>query len=188
MGKLTLVVLAAGLSSRCEKYKMTLPYKGKTLLQTTIDCYLDYVDEVIVVTGHNRSVIETIDFANKNVRLVYNKHYASGMYSSVVKGLKEAKGSVLLTPGDIPMIKSSTIEKVLSKECKVVKPSYEYKAGHPVFIRHDVVKEILQGDYCNLRDALKEFDIQYAEVEDEGILMDIDTLEDYESHLRRDEG
>jgi molybdenum cofactor cytidylyltransferase len=47
------IILAAGLSSRMENYKMALEFNDKTIIETCIDTIYPRVDKITVVGGHN---------------------------------------------------------------------------------------------------------------------------------------
>ena len=51
---MTIIVLAAGLSSRMGENKLLLPYNGRPIIQSAVDTALAFSDDVIVVTGHER--------------------------------------------------------------------------------------------------------------------------------------
>jgi molybdenum cofactor cytidylyltransferase len=104
------------------------------------------------------------------------------MFVSVKCGLRALKGDkFFLTPGDYPMIDKSTCGYMLEVSEDIVLPSYRGKNGHPVLMKSHLINEILANESLNsLRDFIKIKGSANLEVADPGILLDIDTLEDYE--------
>ena len=73
-----------------------------------------------------------------------------------------------------------------SAEGDIVIPTYGGKRGHPVLMRGELVSEILvRPAASSLRDYIESRGYATVEVDDEGILWDLDTPEDYERLLAR---
>jgi len=70
---------------------------------------------------------------------------------------------------------------MLSVAGDIVIPTFEGRKGHPVLFGSALIPEILSqpGD-ATLRDYIAVKGYTALEVEDEGILLDIDTAEDYD--------
>lgn len=175
------VVLAAGLSSRMGKYKMTLKLRQKTIIESCIEAMYDCCSNIIVVGGYNYNIINELLKPYRKVSTVLNENYMDGMFSSVKTGLKEVKGNrFFLTPGDYPLIRKDTYEKMLKCKEDIVIPVYEGKKGHPVLINSNLINDILENDgYKSMRDFINSHNFTTVLVKDEGILMDADTPEDY---------
>ena len=76
--KLNIIVLAAGLSRRMgAENKLLLPFRGETILETTISNILEAdIGEVIVVVGHEAEQVKKI--LNKrfsNLKIVENPDF-----------------------------------------------------------------------------------------------------------------
>lgn len=179
------IILAAGLSSRMGKNKMTLKIENKTVLERCIDSMYDLCSKIIVVSGYNYNIISEICRPYSKVKILLNSHYMDGMFSSVKLALMEVtEDRFFLIPGDYPAVKKETYEKMLNTKGNIVVSAYQGKTGHPVLIESKLIAEILKdGTYSSLRDFINVMSFTTAEVEDEGILMDIDTSEDYEKVL-----
>ena len=69
----TAIVLSAGLSQRMGNInKLLFKYKGKTIIETTLENILaSQVDEVIVVTGHEAEKVKEA-VAHLPVTIIYN--------------------------------------------------------------------------------------------------------------------
>lgn len=180
------VILAAGLSSRAKAFKMLLPLKGKTVIENTIDNMLQFSERIIVVGGYKIELLQPIIEKYKNVELVFNENYEEGMFSSVKCGLKAVReDEFFFTPGDYPLISKEVYSKIISVKGDIIIPTYEGKKGHPILIKSKFIKEILEeGRYETLRDFINSKSPNFIEVNHKEILMDIDTIEDYEEVLK----
>jgi molybdenum cofactor cytidylyltransferase len=187
------VILAAGFSSRTPGvFKMELILEGKTLIERTIDRMVDFCSRVIVVGGHNIERIREITNEYSNVRVVFNPHYRSGMFSSVKEGFKNVSANwFFFTPGDYPWVKKTTYQSLLDARSvypsgRIFIPVCRGRKGHPILVNRCLVDELLgEPKDSNLREFINRKGFTPVEVEDEGILTDIDTLEDYKRAKRR---
>lgn len=180
------VILAAGLSTRAKTYKMTLEVGDKTVIERVIDSMLDVCSRVIVVGGYKIEKLKPIVEKYKNVILVNNEEYEKGMYSSIQRGFAEVKSDwILFTPGDYPLIDKEVCSELIKHTSEhVVIPTYDGKKGHPILMKNIIVREIAYTTkYSNLREALSNKDKFLVPVNNKGILMDLDTMEDYDKIL-----
>jgi molybdenum cofactor cytidylyltransferase len=69
---------------------------------------------------------------------------------------------------------------MLQVQAEVVIPTYRGKKGHPVLLGQTAIAEILAlpGDAI-LRDYIRDKGFAAVAVEDQGILLDVDTPQDY---------
>ena len=185
------IVLAAGLSTRMGRLKQLLPYGEHTVIEQVVSVLLaSPVSEVVVVTGHQRSAVETA-LAKWPVRSVFNPDYAEGeMLSSAQAGLRTVSGesrAVLLAVGDMPAIEGNVVAQLIETyraagDGYVYIPSHQMRAGHPVLVPRPYWGAILSlraGD--NLRSVLraKSTRVQWVIVDTPSVLQDIDTPTDY---------
>ncbi|MDQ1002960.1 molybdenum cofactor cytidylyltransferase [Neobacillus niacini] len=186
MIKLEAIVLAAGYSSRANVFKMTLPLGQMSVLEQTISKFEGLCSRVIVVAGFQADLIkeEIAKFNNYSfqIKFVYNENFNQGMFNSIQKGCNEVKASsFFITPGDCPLVKKETINLLAEHKGDVVIPSFRYKGGHPIKLSKVVKQKILETDpESNLRVVLSGFKKDYINVDDPGVLMDVDTQEDYQ--------
>ncbi|MNR50640.1 Molybdenum cofactor cytidylyltransferase [compost metagenome] len=88
--------------------------------------------------------------------------------------------SFFITPGDCPLVQKETIWHVANNNGKVVIPSFQMRSGHPILLANEIRKCILEAKAdSNLRKILEGYEKNYVNVEDPGVLMDLDTPEDY---------
>ncbi len=176
------VILAAGYSSRAEGFKMGFRLDQKALLQHVIESFYPICDQIIVVGGYqHEKLLPLIQPYQEKVRLVINKDFTKGMFSSVQTGVKEVTADrFFLTPGDYPLINTKLCQFLAQTKEDVIIPSFQRKGGHPVLLSKQCIEGLMaEKDTGNLKDFLKRFPISYVTVEEEGILMDLDTKEDY---------
>ena len=174
------VILAGGFSSRANGFKPLFEIGGTTLIERAVVPFLKLCDRVIVVTGYRSKDINKVLGKYHKVHLVFNKNYADGMFSSIKKGVSEVTGDrFFLTPGDYPFITKEICELLTEFNEEVIIPSFSHRKGHPILIDSKLKEEILHSSEISLRDFLKKKSSKIVSVEDEGVLKDIDTDEDY---------
>ena len=83
------IILAAGLSSRMFDFKPLMLYNGISFLENIINKTKNFCNKVIVVTGYNSKLIESIiqtKYNNEKIYTVFNPEYNSSMYLSLLAG------------------------------------------------------------------------------------------------------
>jgi molybdenum cofactor cytidylyltransferase len=177
------VILAAGLSTRSGRYKMALPLGNKTVIQHSVENMYGAVERIWVVTGWQADQVRALLAPYDKVHFVLNENYRQGMFSSVKVGLAQAHAPlVFLQPGDCAFISPQVYGWMLVVDADIVIPTLAGKKGHPVLFRDTVIPEILAlPDDAILRDYIQAKGFTTIEVEDNGILLDLDTPEDYET-------
>ena len=186
------IVLAAGYSSRANAFKMTLPLGQMSVLEQTISKFEGICSRVIVVAGFQAELIqeEVAKICQKNafsfqIKFVYNENFNQGMFTSIQKGCNEVTAPIFfITPGDCPLVKKETVHLIAEHKGSVVIPSFQYKGGHPIKLSCEVKQKILETNPdSNLREVLGGFEKDYLNVNDSGVLMDVDTQEDYKKAI-----
>lgn len=181
------VILGAGESSRMGRNKLALPLGNQTVLECTIGNFqVDPVDEIVVVTG---KIPHSIKDISPRIRLVNNPDCDRGMGSSVKAGLRSlvsVPAAVFISPADIPLIKKETIDKMIGAfaEKSIVIPTFQNRKGHPVLLDASYIPACLAEEKEKvLYEVIKKNQgaVIYLPVEDKGILLDMDTMEDYEA-------
>ncbi len=174
------VILAGGYSSRLKKNKMTLIFDDLPIICNVIEAMKQYCDKIIVVTGHYHDEIERVVKKYEVVNVVRNTNYNLGMFSSVKAGVKDINNDFFLTPGDYPLIKASTYKKLLDSKGMIRVPIYNGRKGHPILISKELIDPLLKEPVeSNLKVFRDRYKVNYIEVDDKGVLIDVDTMEDY---------
>ncbi len=185
------VVLAAGESKRMGRPKQVLPYGRSTILETVLDHVLaSPVDGTLVVLGAAADKVAPL-LAKLPVETIVNPDFRSGMLSSVQRGIRALPAfarAALIFLGDQPAVGPETSGRVLAayrvSGRGIVLPVHAGRGGHPLLIDLKYRAEI---DGLSAGIGLRELlvrhpdDIFRVEIDDPGVLLDIDTPEDYHS-------
>jgi len=181
------VILAAGLSSRSGHYKMALPLGNKTVIERSIEGMYDLVSRIIVVVGWQAQVVQRLLAPYAKVECVLNEAYAEGMFCSIKRGVSRVRASrFFLQPGDIPLVSQAVYQQLLTIHQDVVIPTCGGRKGHPLLLSSGLIPAILaQPPGATLRDVVARNSFTLLPVDDEAILWDLDTAQDYEALLQR---
>jgi molybdenum cofactor cytidylyltransferase len=186
------IILAAGYSSRMGKFKPLLELGGLAAIDRVILLYQAVgVSDIHVVTGFRSTTLKEA-MRGRGIHLVHNPDHDAGMFSSVLAGvnaLPEAMCSFFIHPVDIPLVRPHTLTALMAAgdvpSPAIVYPTFDDRRGHPPLIRGDLRKAILAHDgQGGLRALLDRHDDEAREVPvaDAGVLLDMDTPDDY-AHL-----
>jgi len=181
------LIIAAGKSQRtAEKYKMTLDFGGRTLIEKSLASLAPFCVKIIVVTGYKSQELSVILQKYPNVEIVFHPAYEEGMFSSIKAGMKQIRGErFFFLPGDYPLISPTVYQMLQTVDSEIVLPTFNGQPGHPVLFKKTVIAKILAGSsYGNLREFIAAHQPAYVAVDCQGILRDIDTLDDYRKILR----
>lgn len=188
--KLSVLVLAAGYSSRMGAFKPLLPLGPTTLLERVVKLFqCAGIEDIRVVVGHRAEEIEPSVRA-LGARAIFNPEYPQGMFSSILAGVKALEADVrafFLLPTDIPLVREATIRTLIDAHrhhptC-IIYPRFLDLRGHPPLIPVDVLRdELSTNPRGGLRDILSRHEGEAVDVDviDEGILTDCDTMADFE--------
>ncbi len=183
------IILAAGSSTRMGTQKLLMPYNNSTMIETVIDNVLDSkIDKVMVVLGADSDEITRV-IGQKPVEYCHNQQPKKGMLSSVICGFKalpENANAALVYLGDQPnippAITNTIIEAYNGDLHGIVIPVHDHRRGHPLLVdlkyRRDIFKLDLDKGLRSLMHLFPE-DVLEVDVDEPGILVDIDTREDY---------
>jgi molybdenum cofactor cytidylyltransferase len=184
------LILAAGESSRMGTPKATLTYRGRTFLEGIVQTLQEGgLERIVVVLGHQAEDIQR-QIRIEAAQVVINPDYRSGQTSSLQVGLRSLIAddleAVLLCLVDHPAVAAETVRRIGAtfRQCgaPVVIPTCQGRRGHPVLIGRQVFGELL-GLACDAGadSVVRRYRpaTQFVEVEDEGIVMDVDDPESY---------
>ena len=159
---------------------------GRPILDYVVDAFCSSrLDEVLVVT--NEPIREALAAEGRpGVRVLLNRDSEAGLSSSLKLGLGEVRGrAAVIGLGDQPLLLPSTIDRIVSEYTRsgamVVLPVHDGARGNPVLFDRAIFPQIMavRGDrgaksvVSDNRDRVRE-----VEVDDEGILLDVDTPAD----------
>jgi CTP:molybdopterin cytidylyltransferase MocA len=143
------------------------------------------MERVIVVGAYGKDIQEKV--MNDSIIWVTNTRPENEVGSSLQIGLNHVSknaDAVIIAHGDMPMIRTETITGMIDifKKDAIVIPVFESKKGHPVLIDGSIAKKCMNPAFTHpLRQVIREHQeqIMYFDSSDEGVLLDIDTREDY---------
>jgi molybdenum cofactor cytidylyltransferase len=186
-----IIVTAAGLGSRFggAVHKLDQPFDGATVLATTVRHAVQTNLSVVVVTTAARAAALTGHVAPQDIVVLTEAQAARGMGASIATGVVERSGAPgwLVLPGDMPLVQPGTMLAVAGalEQHPVAYAQYRGRRGHPVAFAAELYSELTQlsGD-DGARRVMLRYPAHGQEVEDPGVLLDIDTPGDLEA-LRR---
>jgi molybdenum cofactor cytidylyltransferase len=194
------VILAAGRSSRMGRAKALLPCgPGESFVRRLARSLCDGGVQRVVIVGRpdDEALREEVAAMPLRARFVENPGADAGQLSSVLAGLDAADvpgtRGVLVTPVDAPLVTAATVATLLavfgSTGAPIVRAVYRGRHGHPVVFSRDVFESLRRADpavgaKAVLRahaDAIVDVD-----VDDAGVVGDVDTPEDYRALFGRE--
>jgi molybdenum cofactor cytidylyltransferase len=185
------IILASGYSKRMGKNKLLLIYRGKSLIEHTIETISKCgFSEVILVAREE----EIIEIGNRNgIKVIKNDNAVKGISQSIKLGVMEAMktdGYMFFTADqpflDIDIIKTLTYKFKENLDCIIV-PQFEGRRGNPVIFPYNLKEDFLklQGDVGGKVIINKNLNkVKLVEINDGKKLFDIDTNANYEYILK----
>lgn len=188
------IILAAGYSRRMGVNKLLLKYRGKTLIERTIDTILQCGFSEVILVGREEEVIEV---GNRNdVTVIKNQNADKGISESIKLGVinaNETDGYMFFT-ADQPFLGIDTIKclirEFIENPTYIIVPKCDVRLGNPVIFppefKGDFIK--LQGDVGGKIIINKNLHrVRYIETSDSWELFDVDTSENYEYIINLEE-
>ena len=193
------ILLAAGESKRMEdENKLIKEIDGTPLIKYAVKNILgSAVDELIVVLGHEKIIIENIIEKNKKIKFVYNESYQKGISTSIIKGLNSVSKKTkafFICMGDMPDVNQSIYNKLIKtrynynkelssdKKKEIFIPTFEGKKGNPILCSKFILEKIINNDEDFSAKKITEENedkILYVPVKSNGIILDFDTKDDF---------
>jgi molybdenum cofactor cytidylyltransferase len=195
--KICAIILSAGLSGRMKMFKPLADYKGRTFLNNIIIKLDKFCNQTIIVTGFKSDElkIETIKSLKDNnqsealtkIRFVFNDSFQKGMFTSLQKGISEAKNCdwILYHFVDQPGLPENFYPdfiKQLDSEYNWIQPVNKGQKGHPILFGKDLFELItISAPDLTLREISKNPMVKkkYWECSYTEIFQNIDTDQDY---------
>jgi molybdenum cofactor cytidylyltransferase len=187
--RISLIVLAAGESTRFGSNKLLFKIDGETLIESVVRKGIQSMaDEVVVVVGYEADkIVEALK--DLRCKIVVNHSFKEGQSSSVITGVKSVEDhakAALILPGDMPLIRVEYINKVIDEYRSTASPlvvaSYQGRMGHPILLDAELFDEVME--IKEQTHGLKEIvsrhigDTRLVEVGSIGTLFDVDVRDD----------
>lgn len=178
--------------------KLLLPWRdgGAIVRQVALKYVNASIGQVVVVTGRDASRVRAI-VADLDLTCVHNPDFATGeILSSVKVGLRALAddlglcghkpiAAAFIQPADMPCVPIDVIGQLAAAHEAGwnVAPQHDGRRGHPVLLDRAYWEAMLalaaDGMPRDVIQAARER-LRLVEVEDEGVLVDVDTRESYE--------
>ena len=183
------IVLAGGASSRMGRLKPLLLAGNRTFVRRILDTLQSagIADIVVVVRPGHHEVIAEVGAAG--ALSVVNSDPDAGQLSSLLAGLAALDvpevDAVLVTLVDVPLVDTSTVRALLTRAMKspapIVRAAHHGRHGHPVIFKRAVFDDLRHADLSvGAKAVFRAFQVEDVEVDDPGVLEDVDTPADYE--------
>lgn len=186
------VVLAAGAATRFGDVKQVLVYQGKPLVRRAVELAISAgLSPVVVVTGHAAEAVRSA-LQGLPAAILHNPDWQTGQASSVavgVGGLPADVGGAVFLMTDQPRLPVSLLHSLLelhaSTFAPIVAPLANGERANPVLFDRRLFGELqtLTGDVGG-RALFRKYSPVWLPWSDSGVLMDIDTPQDYETLLQ----
>ncbi len=193
--KVSAILLAAGSSTRMGRPKPLLPLGDKPVIRHCLDALLaaGIMDIVVVVGMPGNGIVKML--RGLPATIAVNNMPGGDMAESVRTGLRALDGSpsgILVCLADHPLVTQDTIRALIRQHRKtpdaVIIPAYQGKRGHPTLFSNKIITEVFSG--ITLRDIIKNNShaVRTIEVDNEGVVLDMDTEEDYRLIVQKAKG
>jgi molybdenum cofactor cytidylyltransferase len=183
------ILLAAGLSTRTKQLnKLLLHHQGKKIIKHSVDNILkSKIDYLIVITGKNKKEITNNIPNKKNIKIIFNKHYKTGMASSIKLGINNLPSNTIsffISLADMPNIQYTHYNKLIHASKKnntiPIVPFYKSQQHNPVLFPATFINKLnkLKGDK-GAKSLLNKTTIKKITFTNRALVKDFDTLEDF---------
>ena len=147
------------------------------------------INELIIVLGHQREIIEKLIDKNEKIKFVFNKDFENGMASSIKTGLNnlsEKNEAFFICLGDMPMVSHNIYNQLIkSKDNKeIIVPTYKRQQGNPVLFNKSMKEKVIDisGDIGAKKILeLNKDKILNLEINDQSITKSFNTQGDFSS-------
>ena len=193
------IILAAGSSQRMGSPKSLLKIGEKTFLQYIVDVLHSarIIDVVIVLGADAEEIRESLTWFDG--KIVVNEDWNKGQLTSIIKGIDaldlnstepEEVNGAMICPVDHPLLTQSLLVDLLqgywTSKKKIIIPTFNGKRGHPVIFDKKYFDELRSAPHdVGARAVVHKHadDVCEVPVNEEGILINIDTQEDYLKYI-----
>ncbi|HVO66352.1 MAG TPA: nucleotidyltransferase family protein [Syntrophales bacterium] len=172
--------------------KQLLPIDNRPAIVRCVESILNsgVADIVVVVNPEGNEIVRSL--SEFPVAIAVNYSLESDMAESVRVGLKvigSFSTGVFICLSDHPLVASATLQAMgrehQARPDAIIIPMFHGRRGHPTLFPCHILAELKK--YSTLRDVISSDKdrIFFFDVADEGVVMDMDTPEEYQKILER---
>jgi len=185
------IILAAGASSRMGTWKLLLPWKGRTIVETVTEEALALGGRVILVAGYRADELRRLFAGRERILVVTHEGWRKGQFTSLQQGVAEVRtDAFFVSLADMPgvnrqlfagleALRSATNPK--SGRPRAFRPGTPDRPGHPVLFDAEAVSVIVGLDPAStMRNVFPLLDLTWLPTADQGAFEDLDLPEDYQ--------
>jgi len=194
--KTSVLILAAGHSSRMGKNKALLSFNDSFsfLDQLVSEYFHASIKDIVVVCQYPipKTHPNIQSYSQLNLKFTINSKPELGRGYSIFLGLQTLinKDWVFIQNIDNPFTSRLLIQKMLSstEANHSLAPISGQKKGHPILIAPSIVASIKQQDASTyyFKDVITQFPKKLVPWDDNGILANINTLQEYQSWIQHE--
>jgi molybdenum cofactor cytidylyltransferase len=191
--KISIIILAAGPSTRLNEPKQLLSFRDKTLIEHAIDNALaSNLGPVFVVLGSSADLIsKKLKGYKGKINIVHNQEWESGVGSSIRAGVGEVEKKepktygILITLVDQPLIDTSHLVNMIRSHFtfgkKIIASGYGGSFGVPAFFHKSLFNYIekIDGDQ-GAKPIISKLKRDVHIIPNPDAELDIDTEADYQ--------
>ena len=187
--KISILILAAGSSSRLGQPKQLVEFEGQTLIERITHTALLVSDKVSIVLGANIELIKPVlEVFSNRINLIENPDWQEGMGTSIrigVENLAEKSEAILILLVDQPLISQvflqSIVQTFAEEKMPIVASNYGDQLGVPILFDKVFFPELLKlkGEQ-GAKAFLKNYPEKTASISFKDGLFDIDIPKDLE--------
>jgi molybdenum cofactor cytidylyltransferase len=184
------ILLAAGQSKRMGgENKLVKNIQNLPLIKYSVKNILDSsIDELVVVLGYQKQIIEKLIDNNNKIKIVLNKDFKSGIASSIKTGinnLSKKTEAFFICLGDMPLVNKDIYNHMIKHKNKyeIVIPTYKGQQGNPILFSKTMINKIMniEGDIGAKKILEKNKNkILNIEINDQCIIRDFNTQKNFD--------
>lgn len=200
MSRALVAILAAGESRRMGAPKLALSWGGISILGHLLQQWREAgADRIVVIHPREKESAVVAELDRLGVPASERSETVAperGMMGSVVTAARRMTDDPTLTHliialGDQPHLKIETLRQVLhactAHPTKIIRTFFQNTPGHPIALPADLAVELGRTPAATLRDFLRLHEERLFDLtcSDSGVLLDIDTPDDYAQARQR---
>ncbi|HRW62390.1 MAG TPA: NTP transferase domain-containing protein [Bacteroidales bacterium] len=189
----SVIILSAGKSERMGTPKPALKFdESQTFIEHISFEYQQFgcKEIIIVLNKENHTFLNDLNIKlPSNCKIIINNHPEWHRFYSLKTGVKSLKeiNYVFVHNVDNPFVNQEVLNELLNHSDKAdyIVPEFEGKGGHPFLLSPKIILEITQTNKneMHLKDFLNQYSKLKIQVNEESILVNINTLEDYKKYF-----